>query len=804
VRDPGTPPAPYRLVRATLAPLAVLALLRLAPAAAAGEPEPGGPVARTPNRLARERSPYLRQHMHNPVDWRPWGLEAFEEAKRTGKPVFLSIGYAACHWCHVMEHESFEDEATAALLNDVFVCVKVDREERPDVDDVYMAAVQMTTGHGGWPMTCFLTPDGRPFLARTYLRREDLRAVTARVRDLWRADRPRLEAAAEEVAEAVRAHAEGPDVEPLRGGDAELVAGAVARLEASFDRARGGFDRVPKFPPHAALAFLLDRAPLPGGEPAAAMARTTLDAMAAGGVRDHVGGGFHRYSTDAEWLLPHFEKMLYDNALLASLYARGHAVLGDERWAQVARDAFAWLDREMAVPGGYASSLDADTEGEEGLTYTWTLEELSAALGREDGAFAARVYGASAEGNFRDEATGRRTGRNVLHLPVPLDEVARRDGVALDRLRARLASVRDRLLAARAGRAQPGRDDKVLTAWNALLVSAFAQAGAHLRDPALVEKGVSLARSLLDRSRDDRGRLLRFPRDSGPPILGFLDDHALLADALLDLGEATGDPRWAKEAEALADALLDRFQDPAGGFFNSSTEHEALLARSKEAFDSPIPSGNAVAVRVLLRLDARRPDARRREAADRAIALFRGIAARAPTGATAMIRAISDRERGSARAAVGDASERRGPAQVDVFLERGEAKPGSSVAVVVRVALDPGWHVNAATVSRPDLVATSVATDPRSPARLSALAWPAPTTEGEGRDAIAVHRGTFDVRGRLEVPAGAPPGPRKVALVVVLQPCDETSCRPPEEIRLEVPLRFGEEGAPRHPALFPR
>jgi uncharacterized protein YyaL (SSP411 family) len=743
--------------------------------------------------------------MHNPVDWHPWGTEAFERARREGKPVFLSIGYAACHWCHVMERESFEDAATARALNETFVCVKVDREERPDVDDVYMTAVQLTTGRGGWPMSCLLTPEGRPFLARTYIPAGDLRALCARVRELWRTDRPRLEEAAAQIADAVREQARGLEAGPLRGDDPELVRGAVARLAAEFDRERGGFDRVPKFPPHAALAFLLDRGGEAGGEEGLAMARKTLDAMASGGVRDHVGGGFHRYSTDAEWLLPHFEKMLYDNALLAAAYARAHALGREERYALVARETFDWLEREMAVAGGgYASSLDADTEHEEGLTYTWTVAELREVLGPTEGAWAAAVYGAAPDGNFRDEASGRRSGRNVLHLPVPLDEVARREGVPLGDVRRRLDAVRARLLAARARRAQPPRDGKVLTAWNALLVSAFAQAGTALRDPELVRRGERLAAFLLERSRDGE-RLLRFPKDSGPPIPGFLDDHAHLAEACLDLAEASGDDRHAAEARRLADAILARFQDPAGGFFQSSTEHEALLARTKEAFDTPIPSGNAVAARVLLRLAARFPGTPYREAADKAVAAFRAVAERAPTGATAMVRAIADRARApaaQASAAAGDVRDRRGPAQVDVFLERGEARPGTSVGVVVRVALDPGWHVNASVASRAELVATSLSTVEKAPAALEGVRFPAPTTHGAGRDAVAVHAGTFEIRARLAIPPDAPPGPRKIGLLLAFQPCDETSCRSPEELRLDVPLRFGDEGPGRHPSLF--
>jgi uncharacterized protein YyaL (SSP411 family) len=568
--------------RAALA-LAVLAAgSPWAPRAAAEDPvtKAGPPPART-NRLATERSPYLRQHMHNPVDWWPWGPEAFAKAKERDVPVFLSVGYAACHWCHVMEHESFEDAATAALLNEAFVCVKVDREERPDVDDVYMTAIQVTTGRGGWPMTCVLTPDGRPFVALTYLPRAALQDLARRVRSTWTGQRARVEAAADDVASAVRASAAGIDLPAVPGSDAEIVASAVERLRADFDPVHGGFDRVPKFPPHAALLLLLDRGGAVGGEAGLSMARRTLDAMASGGIRDHVGGGFHRYSTDAVWLLPHFEKMLYDNALLARAYLEAHAIDREPRWARVARSTLDWVVREMSVEGGgYASSLDADTEGHEGLTYTWTVDELAEALGKEDGALAARAFGARPEGNYDEEATRRPAGRNVLHLALPVADLAESLGLPAAHLGPRLDGLRGRLLAARAKRSQPGRDGKVVTAWNGLLLGAFARAGTVLGDAAWTERARDLARFLLRASRDG-GRLLRFPKASGPTIPGFLDDHAHLADGLLDLAEATGEPGWADEAATLAGALLAGFAAPGGGFHSTSTAHEALLARPR-------------------------------------------------------------------------------------------------------------------------------------------------------------------------------------------------------------------------------
>ncbi len=424
------------------------ALLVIVPLSGVGRGEEeaarsGGPV--TENRLARERSPYLRQHRLNPVDWYPWGPEALERARRERRPIFLSVGYAACHWCHVMEHESFEDEETAALLNETFVCVKVDREERPDLDSLYMSAVQVMTGRGGWPMTVILTPEGDPFYAATYLPAERLQDLTRRVAAAWAENPDGLRQQASLVAERLADLADGRELPEFEGDDRELLHILDTSLAAHFDARRGGYGHAPKFPPHAELLYLLDRgAQVEGG---AEQVRGTLDAMAAGGVHDQVGGGFHRYSTDGEWLLPHFEKMLYDNALLAQAYARAHAATGDAGYAGVARGILEWVVREMARPGGgYASSLDADTEGEEGLTYTWTVKEVREALSAEDADLAIRVFGIEDAGNFHDEATGRLTGRNVLHVSAPLGDLAAR----VDGIRRTLRGVRD-------GRPQPAR-----------------------------------------------------------------------------------------------------------------------------------------------------------------------------------------------------------------------------------------------------------------------------------------------------------------------------------------------------------
>jgi hypothetical protein len=780
-------------------------------------PAKGGPVKE--NRLARERSPYLRQHKDNPVDWFAWGAEAFEKARAEDKPVLLSVGYAACHWCHVMEHESFEDAETARLMNEVFVCVKVDREERPDVDKIYMTYLHLTGRRGGWPMTVLMTPAREPFWGGTYLPREATRDLCRQIRTAWREQRQRIETSAHAAAARLADMATGPEVPETDDSDAQILKTMRDALAVAFDERHGGYGTRPKFPPHTELLYLLDRGGRYGeaGSPEYVQVFRTLDAMAAGGIHDHVGGGFHRYSTDAHWLLPHFEKMLYDNALLAQAYAGAYAQSGAPRYRRVVEHLFAWLEREMKRPeGGYASSLDADTEGEEGLTYTWTLDELAAVLDEADLNVVTRLYGVRAGGNFDDEATGRATGRNILHRPEPLPATAKALGTTVEDLRKTIERIDGVLLAARARRPQPGLDDKVITAWNGLLLSAFARAGSDLDEPAFLERARGLARFLLERCRRADGALLRFPAGSGPEIPGFCDDHVHLIDGLLDLAEATGERAWVEAARDLADRLNAEFQDEEnGGFFTTSgARHETLIARAKETYDSPIPSDNGVAARVNLRIARATGEAAYREVADRTLATFRSTMAhpRMVSGSMALLRALTLRgeleAEGGFGAARGDVHRRADVVAADVFLERGQARPGSRLALLVRVRLDAGWHVNANDAGRADLVGTSLVAGAKAPAALVDVRYPPARRRvvgPAGGDALPLYEDTFDIRAALEVPPDAPPGPRRIPLVLRLQPCDEHSCREALELHLDVPLRFdAADGQARHPSLFRR
>jgi uncharacterized protein YyaL (SSP411 family) len=524
-----------------------------------------------PNRLAGETSPYLLQHKDNPVDWFPWGEEALAKGQEEDKPLLVSIGYSACHWCHVMAHESFEDPEIAALMNEHFVPIKVDREERPDIDAICMEACQAMTGHGGWPLNTFLTPEQVPFYAGTYFPPEQRhglpswRMVLLAVADAWQKRREEIRAQGSRVAETLGATARlQPSAEPIRQ---EALDGAIASLRQSFDHANGGWGRAPKFPQASLIELLLAR-----GE--REMSLGSLRAMALGGLYDQVGGGFARYSVDATWTVPHFEKMLYDNALLARAYLHGWQVSGEERMREVCCETLDWALREMrGDEGGFCSALDADSEGVEGKFYVWSLEELRDVLGELfDDAMAYFQPRPFEHGMYVLEARG----------PVP----------------ERLVEVRRLLYEARAKRVRPGLDDKRLTAWNALMISALADAGAVLERGDYVDAAVACAKFLLRERHDDRGRLLRTLR-----LRGYLDDHAYLLEALLTLYEATFEPRWYGEALTIADTIIGRFSDPQrGGFYTTADDHERLIVRRKDLEDTPIPSGNSAAAFGLLRL----------------------------------------------------------------------------------------------------------------------------------------------------------------------------------------------------------
>jgi uncharacterized protein YyaL (SSP411 family) len=582
-----------------------------------------GPMA---NRLAAETSPYLLQHRDNPVDWYPWGAEALSRARSEDLPILLSVGYSACHWCHVMERESFEDEATAAFMNENFVCIKVDREERPDVDAIYMEAVQAFTGQGGWPMTVFLDPEGVPFYGGTYFPPDDsrgmasFRMVMEAVLEAFRGKREEISERAGTMVGRLEALAK---LSPGGVPGPERLQEALTTLLSRADPTNGGFGRAPKFPPASSLELILSRAP-GSGEEALAHVERTLDAMLAGGIYDQLGGGFARYAVDSAWLVPHFEKMLYDNGLLARAYLHGWQVLGHDRYRRVCEETLDWLLREMRGPeGGFYSAYDADSEGEEGKFYVWTPDEIRAVLGDSADEVLA-YYGVTDSGNFE--------GKNILHLA---------DGAAAPPP-AGLAEARAALLAARAERVWPGLDDKRLASWNALAIAALAEAGAVLGRDDYLEAAATCADFVLGTMRDpETGHLLRTYKDGRAHLNAYLEDHAFMVEALLVLYESTFEPRWFAAARELAETMIERFGDPErGGFFTTSSDHETLIARRKEVGDHPIPAGNSAAALGLLRLAALSGEARFADRARGVLALFGDPAISHPDSFAHYLRAL--------------------------------------------------------------------------------------------------------------------------------------------------------------------
>ena len=581
------------------------------------------------NRLINETSPYLLQHAHNPVDWYPWGEEAFRRAREESKPVFLSIGYSACHWCHVMERESFEDAETAAQLNGEWISIKVDREERPDIDSIYMTATQMLTGHGGWPMSVFLTPDAKPFYAGTYfppVERQGMpsfRRVLSHLSRLYRDDREKLLEASEEIHDAL---VRSSDVAGARHtlSHADLDATAM-RLVANYDRANGGFGGAPKFPPSMALDFLMRVADRNGDPALREIVTTTLRKMARGGIFDQVGGGFHRYAVDARWLAPHFEKMLYDNALLARLYVRAWQWTRDEEFRRVANETLDFVAREMTSPeAGFYATLDADSEGEEGKFYVWTRAEIMSILGDEEGRIFCALFDVTERGNWE--------GHNILNLPRDPVEVAADLGLAVERLADVASRGRCALFGRRADRPRPARDEKILAGWNGWMLAAFSDAAMAFDSDAHRAVARSNAEFLIGKMFGE-GRLNRSYKDGRVKIGALLEDVAGVAWGLLAAFEALQDRRYLDTAKTLAEDLLTRFQDRENaGFFDTPDDHEALITRPRDVFDNATPAGTSVAVDLLQRLAILFGDERYARAAAAALESVAPIAMKYPSG----------------------------------------------------------------------------------------------------------------------------------------------------------------------------
>ncbi len=725
------------------------------------------------NRLIFEDSPYLVQHAHNPVDWYPWGPEAFERAKREDKPIFLSIGYSTCHWCHVMERESFESEEIARLVNERFVAIKMDRERRPDVDELYMTAVQLLTGRGGWPMSSFLTPEGKPFFGGTYFPPSQFSSLLQRVDDAWHAQRAQLLQSADQITARVE------EVTASRGRAAEVGRGALdlgaRQILQRHDATLGGFGRAPKFPHESELLYLFERTLRHGDEEALAAAAHSLDAMAAGGIYDQIGGGFHRYSTDARWLVPHFEKMLYNQAHLSRAYLDSYRLTGNRFHARVARQTLDYVLREMTDPGGgFYSATDADSEGEEGVFFVWTPDELRAALAPPDADLAIELWGVTEAGNFE--------GHNILYLPQALESVATSHDMPLAAFLERVDAIRERLWQVREEREHPLRDDKFLTAWNGMMITAFAQGDQILGEERYLEAGRQAAELLWTKNRREDGSLWRVHLEGSSSIPALQDDYAYFAEALVALYDATAEARWLERARAVADVMLERFWDSdGGGFFMNEGSDPLLIGNPKSPADGAIPSGNSVAVRVLARLADRTGETTYRDRAVATVSTFAESLEKRPSAFAYLLSGLDEILHGGA-----------GPLQ---YGAGGTVKAAAALTpdvddfnLTVDLEIRDGWHVNAHRPLQEELIPTVLTVDGgRGDWQLQEVEYP----EGETvrlsfqEEPLLVYHGREQITVRL---SGAAAGPAAVVPVRLrIQACNDRVCLRPEELVLEVP-----------------
>jgi len=776
----------------------------------------GGTPARA-NRLAQATSPYLLQHQHNPVDWYEWGPEPIERARRENKPIFLSIGYSACHWCHVMAHEVFEDPAIADLMNQYFINIKVDREERPDLDELYMLATQLMTGSGGWPMSVWLTPELTPFYAGTYFPpvdgygRPGFPRLTLALAEAWRTRPESMRAQAAKVVDAVKIHAD----EMSRAGEnasVDLAAWCRAAVESSLDRfdpQYGGFGKAPKFPPHQSLMLWLTmlRNPNTAGLSAQAassvrdMLIKTLDGMMRGGIYDHVGGGFARYSVDEFWLVPHFEKMLYDNAQLAPVYALAGTQLGRPDYIRIARQTLDFWLREMtSADGGFYSALDADSEGHEGKFYVWTPGEVREALRHPDESqLIIEHFGLSDEGNFE--------GRNVLAIAVPVETLAQKRGVSVQALQAQIDAILVKLRQTRAARVPPGLDDKVLTGWSGLMISALAMCGRVLKEPRYLEAAHKAMGFILMRHVEGGRRLLRASRNSKAHVDAFLEDHAYLLNAMQDLVDATSPTSLPgtmarKRALEMADVMVRDFADAAGGFFSTSRTHDELFARLKQAADNATPSANGMAIRALLRLAQASGRETYHETAMHAVRGFAPVIKKNPGYfATILQSLIEDAEFQVSRPKIGGGAVAEVAPDIDLHLpvtvssdDAGsgaftvdvpptlKVAPGGSFELPVTLRIAASYHVQPHQPNDPEAFATVARLRGSLPLGAQEWSYPAPAQLDDAGHPVSGYAGDVQLLARCVVTGDVPPGQYDLRVTVLAQPCGNGRCLPPEKV----------------------
>ena len=597
------------------------------------------------NRLKLEKSPYLLQHADNPVDWYAWGPEAFEKARKENKPIFLSIGYSTCHWCHVMAHESFENPEVARLMNEVFICIKVDREERQDIDNIYMRVCQMMTGSGGWPLTILMTPDKKPFFAGTYIPRESnhgrlgMLDLIPRIKEVWDTQHDEIIKSADQITEKLNMIAQSSSGSEL---DKSTLKAAYEQLNGRYSEQYGGFGNAPKFPSPQNLLFLLRYWQSTNDEKALRMVVKTLQSMQNGGIYDHIGFGFHRYSTDSHWLVPHFEKMLYDQAMLAMAYIESYQATGIKEFEETAKEIFTYVMRDMTdEKGGFYSAEDADSEGVEGKFYVWTEEEVRHILKGDEADLIINVYSIDKNGNFRDEATGENTGANILHLDKSLTEVAFKNKESVDGLKERVEASRQKLFAVRNKRVHPHKDDKILTDWNGLMIAALAKGAQAFDEPKYAEAAKRAADFILTGMRREDGRILHRYRDGHTAILANVDDYAFLIWGLLELYETVFDVDYLQTALDLNSEMIKYFWDKQdGGFYFTAEDAEELIVRQKEIYDGAIPSGNSVAVSNLFRLSRITANTDFEDKANKIMLAFSKDVESAPSGYTQLMVAL--------------------------------------------------------------------------------------------------------------------------------------------------------------------
>jgi len=706
------------------------------------------------NRLILESSPYLLQHAHNPVDWYAWGPEAFEKARRENKPIFLSIGYSTCHWCHVMERESFENLAIARLMNEHFVCIKVDRERHPEIDKVYMTAVMMIAKHGGWPMSSFLTPDGKPFWGGTYFRPDTFTDLLKQVAQLWQQDRPKLIAQANNITNAVRQLTAASGKAREVGENA--IKQAIINILARHDDFLGGFSNAPKFPNENLLLLLLESAQR-GNKQALAAAEKTLTAMAQGGIYDQIGGGFHRYATDDHWLTPHFEKMLYNQAHIARAYVLAYQLTGKAIYATVARQTLDYVLREMtSAQGGFYSATDADSEGEEGLFFLWTPAQIRAVLNKKEAQLALSLYDVTEDGNFE--------GKNILYLPVSLEEYAKKH--AIPGLIKKVELIRKKLRRARDKRKPPLRDDKILTAWNGMMITTLAQAADILGEPRYLMAAQTAANFIW--SKQGQGELWRVYLHGKASISAHQNDYAYFAEALLSLYDASGESVWLKRAKEIVEGMLTHFWDKEqSGFFMNRADNTLLIVRPKSPADSAIPSGNAVAVRVLAMLATRTGESRYRDKANATLNAFSEAITRYPSRYAYMLLAADELLHGELGMRRYGA---RGAVKVTAKLENNW--------IVVELNIREGWHINAHQPLQKNLIATRLDGE-----QLGQVFYPKPEyiRLSFQQSTLALYQGKVRLRGKLlsQIPGA-------LSIKVQFQACDDKRCLPPEEMVFKV------------------